>query len=323
MARPTMSKVLYLQQLGRGTRKLKGKEALYVVDVVDNYSGVHLFSNQPWSIHAILGMENYTPWKNVLDPVAISSVQEIILGGLTEQVRAIEKINVFTFEKLYAGYFSEEQIAREYFVSTGTIKSWIKKNRVLPDVIVPFGLKKLNFFSPDSVERYRVELKIPTHDETTQYNDFMSFIDEGSYTMSYKIIMVLSMLMIVDRSGECSLDQLTEHYSSFYNDRTSKNLAVDKPNCPYSKSGFLDNPNSVKQSILANPFEKFERKRFMYHCKDLNRISFSHNLWVKLTNEGKLKIIKNKLYSDLQNYYLQLGGVPEMWKEVWDIDIEK
>ena len=33
MARPTMSKVLYMQQLGRGTRNHPGKEALYVVDV--------------------------------------------------------------------------------------------------------------------------------------------------------------------------------------------------------------------------------------------------------------------------------------------------
>lgn len=37
MARPTMSKVLYTQQLGRGTRTWPGKESLYVIDVVDNY----------------------------------------------------------------------------------------------------------------------------------------------------------------------------------------------------------------------------------------------------------------------------------------------
>jgi superfamily II DNA or RNA helicase len=36
MARPTMSKVLYTQQLGRGTRTHPGKEALYVIDVVDS-----------------------------------------------------------------------------------------------------------------------------------------------------------------------------------------------------------------------------------------------------------------------------------------------
>jgi superfamily II DNA or RNA helicase len=36
MARPTLSKVVYLQQLGRGTRKAPGKECLIVFDFVDN-----------------------------------------------------------------------------------------------------------------------------------------------------------------------------------------------------------------------------------------------------------------------------------------------
>jgi superfamily II DNA or RNA helicase len=38
MARPTLSKVIYLQQLGRGTRKAPGKECLVVFDFVDNAS---------------------------------------------------------------------------------------------------------------------------------------------------------------------------------------------------------------------------------------------------------------------------------------------
>ena len=46
MARPTMSKVLYTQQIGRGTRKYKGKEALYVIDVVDSYGGMGSFKNE-------------------------------------------------------------------------------------------------------------------------------------------------------------------------------------------------------------------------------------------------------------------------------------
>ena len=36
MARPTMSKTIYLQQLGRGTRRCPGKDDLLVIDFVDN-----------------------------------------------------------------------------------------------------------------------------------------------------------------------------------------------------------------------------------------------------------------------------------------------
>ena len=36
MARPTMSRLLYTQQLGRGMRLYQGKESLMVFDFVDN-----------------------------------------------------------------------------------------------------------------------------------------------------------------------------------------------------------------------------------------------------------------------------------------------
>ena len=50
MARPTMSKTIYLQQLGRGTRRCPGKEDLLVVDFVDN---ANMF-NMPYSLHLSL-----------------------------------------------------------------------------------------------------------------------------------------------------------------------------------------------------------------------------------------------------------------------------
>ncbi|MCI2284209.1 DEAD/DEAH box helicase family protein [Colwellia sp. MSW7] len=55
MARPTMSKVLYTQQLGRGTRNHPDKEALYVIDVVDSYSS----ALQPWSVHSLFNFGMY------------------------------------------------------------------------------------------------------------------------------------------------------------------------------------------------------------------------------------------------------------------------
>ena len=58
----------------------------------------------------------------------------------------------------------------------------------------------------------------------------------------------------------------------------------------------------LQRSILINPFEKFERKRFMYHCKDLNIISLDAVLWEKL-NQSDLEKIKNKLVDDGKEYY--------------------
>ena len=64
MARPTLSKVIYLQQLGRGTRKAPGKECLIVFDFVDNATRY----NQSLSLHRILGTSQYKAGSLVLSP---------------------------------------------------------------------------------------------------------------------------------------------------------------------------------------------------------------------------------------------------------------
>jgi superfamily II DNA or RNA helicase len=66
MARPTLSRIIYLQQLGRGTRKSKatGKECVYVFDFVDN-AGRY---NTALSLHRILERKDYKPGALVLAP---------------------------------------------------------------------------------------------------------------------------------------------------------------------------------------------------------------------------------------------------------------
>ena len=57
MARPTMSKTIYMQQLGRGMRTHEGKDFLMVFDFVDN---ANMF-NCPYSLHCLLRISEYTP----------------------------------------------------------------------------------------------------------------------------------------------------------------------------------------------------------------------------------------------------------------------
>ena len=64
MARPTMSKTIYMQQLGRGTRRCPGKDDLLVIDFVDN---ANMF-NMPYSLHRVLDISKYQPMAYVLAP---------------------------------------------------------------------------------------------------------------------------------------------------------------------------------------------------------------------------------------------------------------
>jgi superfamily II DNA or RNA helicase len=72
MARPTLSRVIYMQQLGRGTRKAPGKECLVVIDFVDN----SLRYNQSLNLHRIVGASNYRPGGLVLAPDHLKKAEE-------------------------------------------------------------------------------------------------------------------------------------------------------------------------------------------------------------------------------------------------------
>ena len=72
MARPTLSRVIYLQQLGRGTRTAPGKECLIVFDFVDNASRY----NQSLSIHRVLGINQYRRGGLVLAPEDLLAAEE-------------------------------------------------------------------------------------------------------------------------------------------------------------------------------------------------------------------------------------------------------
>jgi len=308
MARPTMSKVLYTQQIGRGTRKYKDKEALYVIDIVDNYGGAGTFKNTPWSIHALLGISEYKPWTDILNPNKLSH-EEILLDGLYEEERKLEYIDIFTFEEKYADYLSDEQLARELYISTGTLKAWVKKNEAIPDIQIPIGKQFLNYYEPSIVEEIRTAKNLKVHNDETIYEDFFQFINEGTYSLSYKMIFILSFLQTIDHNGESNLDDLVVEFIKFYQYRLDHKLKMDRSTSPFENQEFVNDYSKVKQNILANPFEKFERKRFMYHCKDLNNIAFSNILWNQINNEKDILRIKKKLLDDLVAYYKDIDSL--------------
>lgn len=61
----------------------------------------------------------------------------------------------------------------------------------------------------------------------------------------------------------------------------------------------------IKSSMLTNPFEKFERKRFMYYSKDLGVVSLNHALLAKMSGED-WESVKRQMKEDLERYYKQI-----------------
>lgn len=299
MARPTLSKVLYLQQIGRGLRRTSIKKNVFVIDVVDEYGAMV----RPCSMHAIFGNSLYVPFGDITRQDYLPG-QMIEIDGITERVERIVEVDIHTFEEKYGDYYSQEQLAREYFVNTGTITSWIRKGKITPTVEFPFGSKKISLFSPEDVEKYRKELNIQEHNDDTVRDDFFAFLEERDYSLSYKMPFLLSFIDHMDTIGDAKIEDVLTDYIAFYQDRIDKGLPVDRPSCPYNVETLKDR-KMIKSSMLTNPFEKFERKRFMYYSKDLGVISLNHALLGKMS-EGDWERVKRQMREDLERYYKKM-----------------
>ncbi|HJC79641.1 MAG TPA: DEAD/DEAH box helicase [Candidatus Mediterraneibacter excrementipullorum] len=299
MARPTLSKVLYLQQIGRGLRKTDVKKNVFVIDVVEEYGAMA----RPCTMHSIFQNAMYVPFGDITRR-DYQTGELIEIDGFRERIERITEIDITNFEDKYGDYLSQEQLAREYYVSTGTITSWIKKGKIQPSVTYPFGSKKVYLFSPEDVMKIRQELNIPIHTDETIKQDFFDFLEERDYSLSYKMPFLLSFLKNMNSIGDARIEDVLTDYINFYSGRISKGLPVDRPSCPYNETTLKDR-KLIKKNMMTNPFEKFERKRFLYHSEDLGVISMNHALFSQM-EEDDFRRVEEQIREDLRNYYNNL-----------------
>lgn len=302
MARPTLSKVLYLQQIGRGLRKTDIKKNVIVIDVVDEYGAMIKACN----MHTIFANPYYVPFGDITK-MDYAPGDMLVVDGIEERIERITEVDINTFEDKYGDYLSQEQLAREYFVNTGTVTSWIKKGKIKPSVEYKFGNKSLYLFSPDDVEKYRNELGIKEHNNNTIKQDFFEFLEERDYSLSYKMPFLLAFIKNVNTIGDAKIDDVLNDYIAFYQDRIDRGLQVDRSTCPYNET-MLQDRKAIYRNMLTNPFEKFERKRFLYYSKDLSIIAMNHALYSKMNKEDWDRV-KSQMQEDLQHYYSDMGGI--------------
>lgn len=302
MARPTLSKVLYLQQIGRGLRKTDIKKNVIVIDVVDEYGAMIKACN----MHTIFANPYYVPFGDITK-MDYAPGDMLVIDGIEERIERITEVDINTFEDKYGDYLSQEQLAREYFVNTGTITSWIKKGKIKPSVEYKFGSKSLYLFSPDDVEKYRNELGIKEHNNDTIKQDFFEFLEERDYSLSYKMPFLLAFIKNVNTIGDAKIDDVLNDYIAFYQDRIDRGLQVDRSTCPYNETTLQDR-KAICRNMLTNPFEKFERKRFLYYSKDLSIIAMNHALYSKMNKEDWDRV-KSQMQEDLQHYYSDMDGM--------------
>ena len=99
------------------------------------------------------------------------------MDGIRERVKRISEIDMQSLANKYEGFLSVEQVARECFVSTDTINSWIRKGTIAPTVTLPFRNRKIHLFSPEDVADIRERLQIPVHIDKTIRDEDLTAVE--------------------------------------------------------------------------------------------------------------------------------------------------
>lgn len=292
-ARPTMSKVLYTQQIGRGMRTYPGKEHLMVFDFVDIAGRF----NTPYSAHRLLKVQEYRPGAIVAGRKGQREAEEELYQR-GEKPEAIidfpidamdyELVDLFNWQEEAAGMLSLLEFVRRVDVQPETVNKYIQDGRLTPDLIVPIGEKKtLKYFKEETLIQAAKDNNWRLIDDSNRKNFFMEVIERMDMTYSYKPVLIKAIFDLADVKGRVNLSDIVAYFRSFYEARRNAGLITEK-NGLYTRDSYTD--AEIRQIILRYPFKRFEAMNMMRHTTTLGVIQVDTTVWKRLTDDDKLHI---------------------------------
>jgi superfamily II DNA or RNA helicase len=297
MARPTMSKTIYLQQLGRGTRKYEGKEYLMVFDFIDN---ANLF-NMPLSMHRIFNIKNYMPLGFTLAPDNLRKLDEDLIRKGEKPIAYLdfpidafdyEIVDLFNWQVEVKDMVSQLEFVRMVDVQSETIAKYIRDGKVKADLEVPMASRTFYYFKEDSVVNYAKQFGWELINAANMKDKFMDMVKDMKKRMQYSYLAVLlkAMLENADEKGKVLVEDMVDYFIDFYEDRRKRGIIVEKENSILFKENYEQ--KEVERLIFRMPFNRFEDMRFMRRCKEVEHVEFNPHIWKKLSRDEKVWIDK-------------------------------
>ncbi|MBR6322210.1 MAG: DEAD/DEAH box helicase family protein [Lachnospiraceae bacterium] len=289
MARPTMSKTIYMQQLGRGMRKAPGKEFLMVFDFVDN---ANLF-NAPYSLHRMLGINEYREGGLVLgnrhdmhwDADMFRHGQKpAVLVDYPVHVTGFETVDLFNWQDKAKYMISQVALTRMVSVQNETVDRYIREGKMVPDLEVPVSdQKKFRFFNKSTVEKYAEQFGWTLITKSNIKEVFFQMLETMTMSYSYKPVFMNAFLDNMNEAGEAKLEDVARDFAAFYEKRIADGLPAEKKKCIFTRGGYA--ARDVQRLILSMPFRRFEDMHAMQHSKYLGTLQFDRNLFRQLTEK--------------------------------------
>jgi superfamily II DNA or RNA helicase len=322
MARPTLSKVIYLQQLGRGTRTAPGKECLIVFDFVDNATCY----NQSLSLNRVVGEKKYRPGGLLLAPPHLRQAQEeafssgqpptaILDIGLW--AKDYEEIDLFNWQEAVAGMVSIWELEAQLGTAEGTVRNAVARGTIQPDHTLTLGDRVYHYFKEDRLDEVREALGIPKLADSDVKDRFLAYAAEMDMTTSYKPVMLMALLDCIDDRGQATIADIVSKFREFYERRQAAGLSVERPKSVMARIAKLDDA-AIQRLMLTMPFEKFERRRFLEYARDLAFVRIVRRLWRQLS-AADLDNVRSVCREAIEKYYRRVDDA-ESVVDVEDYD---
>ncbi len=309
MARPTMSKTIYMQQLGRGTRKCKGKDDLLVFDFVDNANMFKI----PYSVHRLLDIANYKPFEYVLAPPDMKGKDKMMkydgdkpvaFLDIPIDINDFEAIDLFNWQNEVRDMISQLEFVRMVDVQAETVDRYIREGKIKPDMIVPISeTRTFNYFSEENVRKCADEFGWDIIDNSNILQKFLEFVEKMDMSYSYKPVLLKAIFKNFDAKGQIEVSDIVDYFREFYEGRKVKGLVAEKNTSIYQKGGYTD--KDVEKNIFANPFKRFADMRFLQRCREVTMIRINPVIFRKLKAED-IEHICDVCDEKLEEYYRRM-----------------
>lgn len=262
MARPTMSKTIYMQQLGRGMRPCAGKDFLMVFDFVDN---ANMF-NIPYSIHRLLNIGTYQAGQMVLGTKACIKWDKDMfqLGEKPETLidypihaADYEIIDLFNWQEQARDMVSQIEFTRRVSVQSETVDRYIKDGKLIPDLEVPVSeMRSFKYFKAERVADYAKQYGWKLITAANMKDMFMEMAENKTMSYSYKPVFLKAFFEHMDSEGTVRLADVVEEFDDFYTQRKNQGLIPERKPCIFTREEHTQ--KDVERLILSMPFKRFE-----------------------------------------------------------------
>ena len=148
--------------------------------------------------------------------------------------------------------------------------------------------KKLKYFHEETLIKAAQEFGWTLINDENRKQMFMDMVRQMDMSYSYKPVLLKAILTLADARGLVRLDDISDYFKRFYEQRRSAGLPPEKPASLFAKGGYTD--KEAQRNILANPFRRFEDMQMLRHTRTLGIIEVEPTVWKHLTDEEKAEI---------------------------------